>query len=126
VTRDVQPIWKNPPAAKKKTRRSVKPVSDRRRSETEQRAEVRRLVKARDRVCQGPGAGLPDPCASPFEWRAELEVHEYAQRSTHPGSHLDPDLCVLLCQHHHDMVTSPVGEMRALVERVGLIVRSRT
>lgn len=74
--------------------------------------------------CQGPSFGLPGRCASPDPRRPELEVHETTARGTHPGSHLDPSCTVALCQRHHSMVTSPVGEMRRLCEAVGLIVRS--
>jgi len=51
-------------------------------------------------------------------------VHETTARGTHPGSHLDPSCTVALCQSHHSMVTSPVGEMRKLCESVGLIKRA--
>lgn len=31
-----------------------------------------------------------------------LDVDELEARGVHPGAHLDPDLCQLLCRGHHD------------------------
>lgn len=53
-----------------------------------------------------------------------LEVHETEQRSTHPGSHLNPEVTVALCQVHHDFCTSPVGANRELVLSLGLLVKA--
>ncbi len=123
--RDVQLIPKRPRPPKRP--KPLRSVSVRRLSERETRALVRQEVLERDHYrCVGPDRGLPDRCASPFAHRPALEVHEVEQRSTHPGSHLRPEVCVTLCQHHHDLCTSPSGDLRELVERVGLIVRSRT
>lgn len=123
---DVTPVWKTgkkKPAAKK----PLPFKSAKRKAEADQRAEVRRITAERAGYrCQGPEAGLPGDCFSPDPTRPDLEVHEPRQRSTHPGSHLDASNTVLLCQRHHDAVTSPVGEARVLAEGIGMIVRART
>lgn len=87
------------------------------------RAAVRAEALARDGGCVGPARGLPGACRS-YYGRPPLEVHEVAARGTHPGSHLKVELTVCLCNYHHDACTSPVGEMRVLVESLGLLVRA--
>ena len=101
------------------------PVSPKRRAEAPLRAEVRRQAIERDGGCVGPRRGLPGACG-PVGDRTGIEVHEVAQRSTHPGSHLKVELTACLCPRHHDACSSPVGEMRELVESVGLLVRATT
>lgn len=124
MKRSYEPVPKagrKPPAR----RRPLPPMSHKRLSEREQRAEVRRAtIERAGHRCQGPSFGLPGPCGSPNLLRPELEVHETTARGTHPGSHLDPSCTVALCQNCHSAVTSPVGEMRKLAESVGLIKRA--
>lgn len=113
--------------AARKARRPLPAQSAKRKAEQRARAEVRAETLARAGwTCQGPSFGLPETCRMVSMDRPVLEVHEVAQRSTHPGSHLDVEVTVALCQLHHDMVSSPVGELRELVESVGLIVRATT
>ena len=124
MKRSYDPVPKAGPRPPAK-RRPLPRASHKRLSEREQRAEVRRLtIERAGHRCQGPAYGLPGECASPDLLRPELEVHETTARGTHPGSHLDPSCTVALCQSHHSMVTSPVGEMRKLCESVGLIKRA--
>lgn len=80
--------------------------SPRRIAEADQRADVRAEVQARDRVCQASVLIPGHRCSSPFSTRPRLEVHEVESRGAHPGSHLNPDLCVLLCQGAHDAATA--------------------
>lgn len=123
---EVEPRWKTgkkPPAKKK----PLAWKSAKRKAEAEQREEVRRVTAERaGGRCQGPSFDLPGECSSPYPWRPELETNEVRRRGTHPGSHLDASDTVLLCQLHHDAITSPVGELREHCERVGLIVRAGT
>ena len=123
---EVTPIPKTGPRPKAK-RKPLPSRSVRRLSEAEARAAVRDEVLSRDRwTCVGPARGLPGLCASPHPGRPALEVHEVEARGTHPGSHLRTEVCVTLCQSHHDACTSPSGDMRTLVESVGLLVRNTT
>ena len=52
--------------------------------------------------------------------RGALVVQEPSQRSVVPGSHLDPELCVAICEGHHVWVHDNIEDARA----VGLIVDS--
>lgn len=120
---EVTPIPKQglPP---KKRRRPIPPASPKRLAEKDRRDAVRAIVLARDPDCVGAARGLPGPCASPWPHRYAREVHETHQRSTHPGSHLDPSKCVAMCQTHHDMVSSPTGQIRKLAIALGLLVEA--
>lgn len=110
-------------AAGRITSRPLRAQSEKRRQESPIRAEVRSAVLARDGGCVGPLRGLRGMCGSVGD-RVGFEVHEVAARSTTPGSHLIPDLAVVLCPRHHDMVTSPHGEDRRRAIEAGLLVRS--
>jgi hypothetical protein len=124
--RPCDPIEKAAPKKKAKSGR-LPYASVKRISEKAAREAVRAEVLERDRYqCIPALRGLPGACASPFAHRPTLEVHEFRQRSTHPGSHLRPADCVTTCQRHHDYCTSPVGEMRALVLELGLIELATT
>ena len=123
---DVTPYPKQGPRPKAK-RKPLPYRSVRRLSETEARDAVRAEVLERDRwTCVAPARGLPGRCQSPHPGRPVLEVHEVEARGTHPGSHLRAEVCVTLCQSHHDACTSPSGDLRVLVEAVGLLVRNST
>lgn len=126
MSRDVTPYPKQGPRPKAK-RKPLPYRSVRRLSEAEARDAVRAEVLERDRwTCVAPGRGLPGLCASPHPGRPALEVHEVEARGTHPGSHLRHEVCVTLCQSHHDAVTSPHGADRIIAEMAGLLVRNST
>lgn len=92
-------------------RKRMKQVSDKRRSQADERAAVVALVRARDRSCRGATL-MPDrPCGGP------LDVHERIQRSLWAAGYLDPDNCVLLCRNHHVYAHENVEE----AHRVGLL-----
>lgn len=123
---DVTPYPKQGPRPKAK-RKPLPWKSPKRAAEQEQRQAVRDEVMARDgHRCVGPTRGLPGVCASPDPSRPPLEVHEVEARGTHPGSHLRAEVCVTLCQFHHDAVTSPHGADRIAAEMAGLLVRNCT
>ena len=83
-----------------KRSRRLRPVSDTRLAEREQRDAVRETTLRRAGFrCQAPGAfGLR---CSP----GEPDVHEVFTRGTCPGSHLDDTVTIALCRTHHRYVT---------------------
>lgn len=75
----------------------LNPRSAKRVAEEQARAEVRRLVRQRaGGRCEARDLVPEVRCWGP------LDVDELEARGVHPGSHLDPDLCQLLCRGHHD------------------------
>jgi len=88
--------------------------SSRRRAERRQRAAVVAEVLERDGGCVARASVSSVPC------HGALVVHETAQRSVVPGSHLRADLAVALCHAHHEWAHRNIAEARAL----GLIVDS--
>lgn len=118
---DVTPYPKPAPRAPK-PRKRLRWQSPKRAAEKPLRDAVRAAAAIRDQGCVGPARGLPGPCGAVGE-RWQLEVHETRARGTHPGSHLRLDSTALLCPIHHDAVTSPSGEARAIAEASGLLVR---
>lgn len=88
--------------------------SAKRRAERTQRAAVVAEVLERDGGCVGASRVPWVPC------RGRLAVHEIAQRSVVPGSHLRAELCVALCASHHEWAHDHITEAR----EVGLIVDS--
>lgn len=105
--------------------RPLRSQSDKRRSEAAARAQVRIDVLARDGECIPAKRGMPGACEV-YPGRAPLEVHEIAARGTHPGSHLDPDLCVAACPKHHDQITDASGDLLALARKLDLRRRPTT
>lgn len=105
--------------------RPLRSQSDKRRAEASKRAQVRIDVLARDGECIPAKRGMPGACEV-YPDRAPLEVHEIAARGTHPGSHLDPDLCVATCPRHHDDLTSATGDLLALARKLDLRRRPTT
>ncbi len=105
--------------------RPLRSQSDKRRSEAAARAQVRIDVLARDGECIPANRGMPGPCEV-YGGRAPLEVHEIAARGTHPGSHLDPDLCVATCPSHHDDLTNATGRLLELARKLDLRRRPTT
>lgn len=104
--------------------RGLRAQSPKRSAERVERDMVRDFVIKRDgETCQGAARGLPYRCGT-LPGRTGWEVHEFRQRSTHPGSHLNPDDCVALCAVHHDFCTDAVGDDLELVMAVGLLVRA--
>lgn len=70
----------------------LKPQSDRRRDERDERAAVAAAAAVRDGHCALSGLG---DCWGPSD------AHELVRRSALPGSHLDPRMVIRLCRHHH-------------------------
>lgn len=71
--------------------------SAKRAAEERDRAEVRRVVRQRaGGRCEARDLVPEVRCWGP------LDVDELEARGVHPGAHLDPDLCQLLCRGHHD------------------------
>lgn len=105
--------------------RPLRSQSDKRRGEAAARAQVRIDVLARDGECIPAKRGMPGACAV-YGDRAPLEVHEIAARGTHPGSHLDPDLCVATCPKHHDDLTNATDELLTLARKLDLRRRPTT
>ena len=81
-------------------RARLRPVSDKRLAERDERDAVREVTLRRAGFrCQAPGAfGLR--CDS-----GALEVHETFPRGANPGSHLDSTVTMALCRTHHRYVT---------------------
>ena len=88
--------------------------SAKRRAERVQRAAVVAEVLERDGGCVLRFNREAGACHGP------VHVHETAQRSVVPGSHLRPDLCAALCAAHHDWAHRNIDQARVL----GLIVDS--
>ena len=99
--------------------------SPKRIAEKDEREAMRQRVIARDGGCVGPARGLPGACGT-LPDRYGLEVHEFRQRSTHPGSHLRDEDAVALCAVHHSYCTSPSGERLVIVMAAGMIERATT
>ena len=95
-------------------RRPLARESARRRRERVVRSVVVAEVLKRDGGCVG-AARVPS-----VSCRGHVAVHEVAQRSVVPGSHLRPELCVSLCAAHHDWAHDHI----AVARDVGLIVDS--
>lgn len=122
---EVEPVWKNPNFTTRKTTKRIRPVSEKRRSESATRKAFAEAVRAHySYECQGPNRGLPGACSQYDYGRHPLDVHEPDQRSTHPGSHVRSTLAVPLCHAHHAYVTSPSGEALEIVTAAGLLVRA--
>lgn len=95
-------------------RRPLPRESVKHRRQRRVRAAVVAEVLERDGGCVGRELVPSVACSG------RLEVHEVAQRSVVPGSHLRPDLAVALCSAHHRWVDGHIAEAR----EVGLIVDS--
>lgn len=98
---DVTPLPKSPPRGPK-ARKRLKPMSDKRRRDLAEREKVVATVLARDRTCQARALVPEVRCASPIRDRAPLEVHEIVKRARWSRAWLTPEVCVALCQAHHD------------------------
>lgn len=108
---------KTPLRAKSPWRPARSPLareSAKRRAERLQRDAVRQEVLERDGGCVLRFVSDAGPC------RGSVHVHETAQRSVVPGSHLRADLCVALCAAHHSWAHHNIDAARAR----GLIVDS--
>ena len=95
-------------------RRPLPRESVKHRRQRRQRAVVVAEVLERDGRCMAAELVPSVQC------RGALVVHEPPQRSVVPGSHLDPELCVAICEGHHVWVHDNIEDARA----VGLIVDS--
>lgn len=83
--------------------------SDKRIAEENARAEVRRIVRERaGGLCEARDLVPEVKCWGPFD------VDEIEARGVHPGAHLDPDLCQLLCRGHHRWKGDHPAEARRL------------
>ncbi len=87
-------------------RSRLRPVSDKRLAERDERNVVREIALRRAMYrCSAPGAfGIR--CAGP------IDVHELQSRGVRPGGHLDPDNCIALCRAHHEHVTTHPAQAR--------------
>ena len=97
----------------------LKPVSDKRRAQFDQRDEVRRIVLARDRRCLAAALGFPGRCRV-YGDREPLEVHEVIARSQWADSWLHPEWCIAICPAHHDRITHATGEDLLLARSLSL------
>ncbi len=111
-------------SVRKAPRKALRPMSAAQRKILAKRRYVRKAVVARDGIgCYAGNRGIvPEvECASPFEGRADLELHEVVKRSRWKAGALVPANCRLLCQAHHDYTEREVeGATRA-----GLLARAR-
>lgn len=73
----------------------------------------------RDKGCRARGI-LPGRCGIVSMDRAPLEVHETVPRGRWAVSYLVPEVCVALCQIHHDYATEHPTE----AEAVGLLAKA--
>jgi 5-methylcytosine-specific restriction endonuclease McrA len=74
----------------------MKPMSERRRAEREEREIVREAALASAGFrCSAPGVGGVR-CSGP------LDVDEIIPRGVRPGGHLEQDNVQVLCRAHHD------------------------
>lgn len=96
-------------------RTPLRRISPKRRASLEERADVRAVVLERaNHACEfwrivwdcghseplDFGHQCPQYCVGP------LDVHEVTPSGTHPGSELDPGVCVVLCRAHHQWTHS--------------------
>jgi hypothetical protein len=80
-------------------RKRLRPVSEKRLAERDERAAVRETTLRRAMFrCQAPGV-FGVRCGGP------LDVHEIFPRGPNPGSQLDDGQTIALCRRHHDYVT---------------------
>lgn len=96
-------------------RTRIKQVSAKRIAEQPERAAVRAACLARDVTCRAAHLVPAVRCST-----GPLQVHETAQRSVFPGSHLRLDLCMALCSAHHRYIDTHIAEAHEL----GLLVHS--
>jgi hypothetical protein len=90
-------------------RTRLSPVSAKRRSQRDERAEV--VAKLGPKVCELVGWG---DCGGPFD------PHEVVARGARPGAELEGRLVIWLCRRHHREITDdPV-----IGEKVGARVES--
>lgn len=92
----------------------VAPRSKKTISEMPERARVREIVLARDRVCRGRGL-TPVDCST-----FASQVHELKRGANRRECYLDPDKCVGLCAPCHTWVTDHPAAARPL----GLALRT--
>lgn len=101
-----------------KPRSQIKPVSDKRRAEAAERAQVRAITISRAFY----GCELRDRVPDVKCWHPDgprgLDVHEKAARSTAPGGHLDENNTIAVCRSHHDWIDSHIPEAEALGVRI--------
>ena len=104
-------------------------VSKKRAATLVERERVRTHVLERDGGCvwtatiwgeRGRTEWLPGDLVGAPACGGELIVHEVIQRSVRPGSELEPDLCICLCERHHAHVHDHIAESL----RIGLLGNS--
>lgn len=86
-----------------KPRSPMRSVSAKRQAQNRLRKKVRDEVLTRDQGCRARTLA-PGPCRSPFRDRKPLEVHELIGGAYRSECWLDPDLCISVCQVHHDWI----------------------
>lgn len=110
-------------------RTPLRRVSRKREAALEQRADVREFVLDRDgHACQFWTFMWDATCPEPLDFGnncpqfcngGEPDVHEVTPRGTHPGSELNPGVCVALCRTHHQFIHSrpKLGYQTGLLKR---------
>lgn len=101
-------------------RRQIRTISDKRREQLAERAEVRTIVAARaGHACQYKAIIPEIPCAT-RPGRHLLEVDELRGGAHRCIEWLNPDACRLACPAHHDWKTDHKAEvLRRLAEHEG-------
>ena len=112
------PLKRKTPVRAKSPWRPVRRPLPRESVKHRRQRRVRAVVVAE--VLERDGGCVAAELVPSIACRGALVVHEPPQRSVVPGSHLDPDLCVAICEGHHDWVHDHIAEAR----EVGLIVDS--
>lgn len=81
-----------------KTRTPIPPMSEKRQAEQPTRAEVRKIVLKRDKMCRVCVRLKVD-----FPYRS-TDVHELRNRSQ-GGDYLNAEECIGVCRIHHNLIT---------------------
>ena len=105
-------------------RTPLRPMSNKRRKQLIERAQVRQEVLERDGGCVfwaqawSTDQWLPgDLVGAPVRCQGPMDVHEVVRRSQNSEAWLTPALCVVLCRAHHSFVT----EHPEAAHRLGLV-----
>lgn len=91
----------------------LKPRSDKRKNEAEQRALVLDVVRHRQGGLCAFVESVPEIRCAYYHDRPGLEGDERKSRARYPGGHLDPANVQMICPAHHDWKTSHDAEAQA-------------
>lgn len=105
MTRQVEPLWKAPPEKKRKWRKPVRSVSEKRLGKREQHDLLRRAVFARDGGCV-LHEETPWPCAG-----IPMTVHH--RRKAGAQGYWSLENLVTLCSFHNQDVENRPGYYRS-------------